>query len=408
MEPQRRVIAQLRTGATREASERIRLDFLQQSQALSVPSRLLFQGADEMPLATSCLLTFVVLETPNDAVSRAIVADVSSTRFAEYVLNAYVEPAPMPPPVIVDDERYKFQNYLNPKPVGIDANSAWLKTGGDGTGVRLVVVEQGWILDHEDLVDAHIRLLFGVNHSYQAHGAGVLGIVAAVDNAIGCLGVAPEVSANVASEHFVDQWGVARYNTAEAIWETLKTGWLRAGDVLLIEAQTTDTTGKLVPAEYDPATRCVIDYATDQLEIVVIEPAANGGLDLGGVLSSPQSKAILVGAAYADAPHRRHVDSNYGNYVDCFGWGDSIYTCGNSKKAYTPDFGGTSGAAAMVAGAAVLIQSLSRARTTGAPLPIGDVRRLLRDTTNGTPSENGGNDKIGYMPNLKWIETQIP
>lgn len=61
---------------------------------------------------------------------------------------------PGPPPAINagDDPRSVNQGYLNEAPQGINARDAWGFPGGDGASVNIVDVEQGWNLNHEDLV----------------------------------------------------------------------------------------------------------------------------------------------------------------------------------------------------------------------------------------------------------------
>lgn len=63
---------------------------------------------------------------------------------------------PGPPPAInpSDDPRSVNQGYLNAAPEGINARYAWGVTGGDGTGVNIIDVEQGWNFNHEDLVSS--------------------------------------------------------------------------------------------------------------------------------------------------------------------------------------------------------------------------------------------------------------
>jgi hypothetical protein len=61
-------------------------------------------------------------------------------------------PVPPPAPDASDDPRNTNQGYLNPAPDGIDARYGWGFPGGDGTGVNIVDMEQGWNLNHEDLV----------------------------------------------------------------------------------------------------------------------------------------------------------------------------------------------------------------------------------------------------------------
>jgi len=60
---------------------------------------------------------------------------------------------PGPPPVHPGtDPLSVYEGFLNAAPTGIDARYAWGFPGGDGTGVNVIDVEQGWDLNHEDLV----------------------------------------------------------------------------------------------------------------------------------------------------------------------------------------------------------------------------------------------------------------
>ncbi|MCB0219650.1 MAG: S8 family serine peptidase [Chrysiogenetes bacterium] len=81
-----------------------------------------------------------------------------------------------------------------------DVQPAW-EAGNDGTGVRVVVVDTGFELDHEDLAD---NVLVGESYDYDSggtnppggsHGTAVAGIIAAVrDNSLGGSGIAPGAS----------------------------------------------------------------------------------------------------------------------------------------------------------------------------------------------------------------------
>jgi len=86
--------------------------------------------------------------------------------------------APAVDPVVdaTDDPRSPNQGYLNPAPEGIDVEFAWTVAGGAGAGQRVVDLEGGWTLDHEDLAAHGATLLFGtlVNAS-RPHGTSVLG-----------------------------------------------------------------------------------------------------------------------------------------------------------------------------------------------------------------------------------------
>jgi hypothetical protein len=330
------------------------------------------------------------------------------------VETAYVEAGPVPPPLFpADDPRNSNQGYQNAAPTGINARWAWAKT--DGTDVGFVDLEQGWTLNHEDLVAANITIISGVNQAYQGHGSAVLGEVIAVDNTLGGIGIAPKANTRV-----VSQWRTtSTYNTAEeAILSAV--GVMSYGDVLLLEAQTSySTAAGYVPVETEQAVFDAIQYATSQ-GIVVIEAGANGSVDLDAFQDTSgkyilnrnssdfrDSGAIIVGAASSTSPHQRLGFSNYGSRIDCFAWGQNIDTCGdgwtgNATNTYISNFGGTSGATPIVVGAALLLQSwrIGQSKPRYSPYKL---RQLLSDASLNTQSAAPGTDRIGVMPNLRFI-----
>jgi N-acetylmuramoyl-L-alanine amidase len=339
------------------------------------------------------------------------------------VEKAYVEGPPVPPPAVnaADDPRSsndsQQQGYLNVAPGGIDARYAWTMPGGDGQGVGFVDMEQGWTLNHEDLDAAHITIISGVNQAYPGHGTAVLGEVVATDNQLGIVGIAPAARARVVSE-----WRTAtQHNRADAIWSALV--HMNAGDVLLLEAQTTVASGSgawssYLPIEVEFANWLAIRVAT-LVGIVVVEAGGNGSNDLDawrhpsdgyilrrGHAQYRESGAIMVGAACATPPHPRLGFSNYGSRIDCYAWGEAIMTTGDgwqgtARNSYTL-FGGTSGASPIITGAAIATQGMARART-GAPLSPTQVLRALTDPRSSTPSARPATDKIGVMPDLRRV-----
>src|SRR5262245_26798585 len=84
----------------------------------------------------------------------------------------------------------------------------------------------------------------------------------------------------------------------------------------------------------------------------------------------------------------------------CGGFPTSIGT--SPQTAYMLNFAGTSGASAIVAGAAALLQSWA-AKTFGNVLSTSRLRALLSDQNLNTHSKMPVNDRIGVMPDLKWI-----
>jgi hypothetical protein len=328
---------------------------------------------------------------------------------------AYVEGGPTPPPVNPpgNNPLAANQGYHAAAPVGIDAYWAWAHT--DGTGINFVDLEQGWTLNHEDLVAAGVALISGVNRSYPGHGTAVLGEVVGVDNPIGIVGIAPSARARV-----VSQWRPSgSYGTADAIRSAMSA--MRAGDVLLLEAQTTyppRPPTDLLPVEVEQAVYDAIRAATDA-GIVVVEAGGNGSVDLDKfqdltgrfILNRSSSHfqdsgAIMVGASSSAVPHSRMGFSNFGSRIDCYAWGENIQSTGdgwtgNLTATYTRTFGGTSGASPIVTGAAILLQAWSMARHSS--YVPHTLRALLSDPALNTPSANPAVDRIGVMPNLKAV-----
>jgi hypothetical protein len=96
-------------------------------------------------------------------------------------------------------------------------------------------------------------------------------------------------------------------------------------------------------------------------------------------------------------------ETNYGSRIDAYAWGQNITTTSVTsvypyEDSYTAQFGGSSGAAPIVAGAALSIQGMVFANT-GKKLSPAEMRELI--TVGGTPSANGASDGMSLMPNLK-------
>jgi serine protease len=85
------------------------------------------------------------------------------------VEHAYRELAATDPVVnAADDVHNALQTYLDAAPTGIDARWAWTQTAGDGAGIAVIDLEQGWIPTHEDLAAKSPTLIHGDNR----HGVG--------------------------------------------------------------------------------------------------------------------------------------------------------------------------------------------------------------------------------------------
>ena len=359
------------------------------------------------------LTSYFGIDVPAGADAAALAETVARWGHVEI---AYLEGGPTPPPVSPENDPLSGnQGYLNAAPDGIDARWAW--SLADGSKVGFVDMERGWTLNHEDLSAASIAIISGLNQDYPGHGTAVLGEAVGVDNTIGVVGIAPKATARV-----VGQWrSSTTYNTAEAILSAASA--MSAGDVLLLEAQTTyPGVATFLPVEVEQAVFDAI-VTTVAKGIIVVEAAANGSNDLDNfqdvlgkkILNRTSSDfrdsgAIMVGAASSAVPHTRLGFSNFGSRIDCYGWGENIQTTGDgwmgtSTTAYTPTFGGTSGASPIVTGAALLLQSWAACNGIGVFTPA-KVRTLLSDPALNTASANPAGDRIGVMPDLYAILQQ--
>jgi len=369
------------------------------------------------------LLTYFVIDCPPSIDPESLAKALASW---QTVQTAYFDPPGDEPQVNpANDPRWPNQGYLDPAPNGIDAEFAWPRLGGigfpggDGAGQRVIDLERGWTLNHEDINAHGAALLHGaIRDGSRAHGTSVLGEVCAVDNALGCIGIAP----NVASVNVVSYWSSTRPNALLAAIANLS-----FGDVLLLEAQLSITGWSNMPIEVLDAEFDTIRLAT-ALGIVVVEAGGNGGNDLdtytdgaGNAIFNRtavgfrDSGAIMVGAASSTTPHIRIAPptwtwgTNFGSRIDCYAWGEDVDTCSSnnagSTTLYTAGFNGTSSASPIITGAALVVQGIAENPASGLGYRFSpkQLRAILSDPATGTASNNPAVDRIGVMPNLQAI-----
>ena len=339
------------------------------------------------------------------------------------VEDAYVDRGPTPPPAVnaANDPRWPMQGYLDPAPIGIDAEYGWLLAGGDGAGQNFVDLEYGWRLDHEDLAEHDIAIISGENTDFvEFHGTAVLGVVCGADNTVGGVGITPHLgSVRVVSEMRDED----TFSTADAVLSALDV--MEPGDVLLIESQYPDEgPGDLgfLPRDAQSDVFAANSLAT-ALGVIIVEAAGNGGNDLDayehpayGQMFNPASAdymdsgVIMVGSAQSFVPHARMDSSNYGGRIDCYAWGENVDTAtalpDGPNDDYNPLFGGTSAASAIIAGAALAVQGISHNNVEFKFSP-GQLRALFRNPALGTPSEDPPTDRIGPMPDLEEIVNHL-
>jgi hypothetical protein len=338
------------------------------------------------------------------------------------------------------------QGYLREAPHGIDAFWAWSQ-GGDGTGVEIVDVERAWNFRHEDLADFFGGVVSGQPIDClreRNHGTAILGILSGDDNGVGVKGIAPNASIraiSIRAPGFPEATVPGTAETSAAIHAaadllTVNGTILDTGHIILVELQREGPAGYRIPVEWWPDDLAAIRYATS-LGLIVVTAAGNGDSNnVGAKLtharydhrdpgfpadwSNPfrrgaaDSGAIVVGAGVPPVGHHgkersRLGFSNYGALLDAQGWGKEVMTTGYGDLSggleehwYTNGFGGTSSAAAMVAGALACVQSARRKRGLR-PLDARAARALLRRRGSAQQPDAGYpvSERIGKLPDLR-------
>lgn len=311
-------------------------------------------------------------------------------------------PVDLPPVVGVSYESQQVYieapSLIAPVVGGINARAAW-QNNVRGEGVKLIDIEWGWDLNHEDLELYPASLKSGVMSTVTKdinHGTAVLGEIVGYHNNYpdpnianyGVSGIAPKVDLGLVSvKDRAMQDGLLYANGI--------TGY---GDIALIELDFDKKPVEIAQGEYN-----VIRALTSAGKIV-IEPAGNGGFDLGGVPLFGDSGAIIVGGAGYTAFRTGQPLSglNYGTRVDVHGWGDAVQTAAyrdDGSDPYINYFDGTSSASAIVAGAAALVQSYFK-NTKGRTLNGYEMRELLKNTGNVFPGQLLNTNHIGPLPDV--------
>jgi hypothetical protein len=203
------------------------------------------------------------------------------------------------------------------------------------------------------------------------------------------------------------------------------TAQLQSGDVLLIEVAKTvagwececnETQAGSVAQEYHPAEFDAVQTAV-LAGITVVEVGGNGCVDYddpsldGWFDRAVQDSGAIIVAAGSSSGRVPVCYSPWGSRIDLHAWAEHVACLeflrvgevpifdGGPNRLYGPNFGGTSSAGAIVAGAVAALQGAVTAASPWAlPLEPYEVRSLLVDT--GTAQTGQLEHPIGPMPDL--------
>lgn len=349
----------------------------------------------------------MIVEAPLNRLE-ALANDLNALDQTEYVYFQYLTP---PPPSCVDvlpttPSYVNLQGYHSPDP-GMDVTGAWALSNARGLGVKIVDCEYGYVLNHEDLCGVtlepgqtiHPQV---ITNTWDEHGTAVLGELVGTDNIYGVTGMVPDAEVMLFTEWSLEEGPRRVTSIANAI------STVDAGDVVLLEMQTTWTFPDLGPAEFDPAIWLLTRNASDA-GIIVVAAAGNGSANLDAAayldyMNQGDSGALIVGAGSANSLHDTLGFSTYGSRVNLQGWGTAVVTLGygtlaeiggDKNQRYSAGFSGTSSASPFVAAACVAIQGLLDERSRPRLTPQ-EMRDLLINT--GIPQGSGGH--IGPLPDI--------
>jgi hypothetical protein len=285
----------------------------------------------------------------------------------------------------------------------------FLQNGITGAGVIVADIDWGFKVDHQEFANDKIKFKYSAvtgtadvsSATMQWHGTGTLGLIGAGDNNKGMLGFAPGADL-WAIQAQSDNSPVDNRTWAKAIEKVRLTPSPGKRKVILVEAATSNS-GNVEASAYvrEPIKQAIADGC------VVCVTAGNGGVNAGlDAEDRPidPTGSILVGATqYKEDPAKVvRSDSNWGSRVVVSAPGASsndVTCCDCGVDRYRDNFGGTSGAAAKVAGAmALLLQAYPAVKNR-------EIVEVMKTKMPQIPVLN--NKSIGCFLDIKKLMTEV-
>lgn len=263
----------------------------------------------------------------------------------------------------------------------IDADVSSTKAGdgtGTVTGVNAYIIDTGIDVKHQDLyVVKHVNFAGGPNADCNGHGTHVAGTVAAKDNTIDVVGVAPGAPLTG-----VKVLGCGGSGTTSGVIKGVD--WVTANAVkpaaanMSLGGGASSTLDDAVKRSADSGVFYAIAAGNSGANACNYSPARAGTHD--GVLTT----------AATDSSDREASWSNYGSCVDL--WAPGVSILSTKRGGGTTTLSGTSMASPHVAGTGALYLS----SVTGATAAQVESALKIDSVSTGTTSKDGGAIKLVY------------
>lgn len=271
--------------------------------------------------------------------------------------------------------------------------------GQKGSGVKVAILDTGILTNHQDLIvyGGYDTTGTGSYNDNNGHGTHVAGTVAALDNTVGVLGVAP--AARLYAVKVLDGSGSGAYSNIIAGIQ-----WAINNDMDIINMSLGGSTGSTALQN-----ACNAAYNAG---ILVVAAAGNEGIASGSTecISYPARYSSVMAVGSITSSNTRSSFSSTGSTLEIMAPGSSIYS-----TTYNGGYGtmsGTSMACPHVAGVAALIWGakpglsnvqLRNALNTSANDMWGDPWRYgngLVDAWAAYQYVNGGGDPVPQNLNV--------
>lgn len=277
-------------------------------------------------------------------------------------------------------------------------NTHEITTGN--SDVLVAVIDTGFQLDHPDIdllsgwdatsQTAGARLYDYSDLGYTYHGTGTAGVIGAnINNGIGVVGIAPDVTILPISVHFDDVWAYRsiHYSLVDAIKYAVAQG----ADVI-----NNSWTSKYSYRSIEEAINDAIVYGRNGKGSIVVFSSGNDTSSVSKYPHADVPSIISVGNTTSDG--YRNISSNYGPDLDIVAPGTGILMLRPGSSYWSAT--GTSFSCPQVSAVAALMLSVNPNLTqsvVGSILKVTATKMDTYDFVDRTYDVNGlWNDQVGY------------